>query len=74
MNLQHRTNKLQGIRKETSRETFLEETCTRMSLTFHKNQGHISRYPESDRHSILTTTDVYYDSMGNTSKNDLIEQ
>ena len=47
--LQQRKSKIQEKRKTTEFRDFVKEIVSWFPLVFHKTQGYMSRYPESDR-------------------------
>lgn len=48
-NLQSRQEKIQTKRKQTPWREFVMEICSRCSLNIYKNEGIVSRFPETKR-------------------------
>jgi len=57
--LSYRQKKIQEKRKQTPRREFLKEIASWFQLSFYKNNGIISRYPETDRCGIVYEVDAY---------------
>lgn len=63
MNLQYRQSKIQEKRKKTPWREFVMEIASWYQVSFYKNQGQVSRYPESNRIGRLLPSGEFYESM-----------
>jgi hypothetical protein len=66
-NIAHRQQKIQEKRKKTPWREFVRDICSWYQITFYKNQGQISRYPESDRIGKLLPAINFFDAMTQTN-------
>ena len=53
--LKHRQTKIQTKRKLTPWRDYVKEIVSRFPMVFHKTQGHMSRYPDTDRIGTLSS-------------------
>ena len=57
--IHQRELKMQDKRKQTPRRQFLKEVASRFGVGFYKNNGIISRFPETDRCGTIYNADAY---------------